>query len=74
MTATLNSRFKVCSDRFKESIILDCAELDEIKGEATYVLKVSKYLEVKGFNILGIGMGDKCYHIISDTFEPLKTK
>jgi hypothetical protein len=74
MTNKLNSRFKVCSDRFKQSIIVDRAELDKIVGEATYIYKIAKYLEGKGFNILGVGMGDKCHHILSDTFEPLKTK
>jgi hypothetical protein len=72
MTAKLDARFKVYSERFKQYIVINCSTLDEITGEYSYVLKIAKHLETLGYNILGIGGGDDCNYVISDTFEPLK--
>lgn len=74
MTATLNTRFKVTSDRFKQSVLFNTDELDEKhKYIPTYLMKIAKKLEEKGFNIVGMGNGDHCNYIISDTLEPLNT-
>ena len=74
MTRKLLGRFKICSDRFKQSIVIDTDTLTDEYPQCSLIMAVAQVLKKKGFNILGMGNGDGCDYLITDTFEPLKTK
>lgn len=67
---TLPARVKVISERFKESatFTFDTAYGNDTCEQAEYWLKKN------GFNIIGHAEGKDHYYLISDTFEPLKSK
>jgi hypothetical protein len=62
-TQTKNSRIKIHSARFKETIFISFGHPFD---------SATKYLKSKGFHIVGTGYDDNSVVIITDTFEPLK--
>lgn len=70
MTATLPSRTRVYSERFKQFITLsnNDSKFDNCRdAQERAVLE----LKQRGFNIVAIGEGVTCMYVISDTFKPL---
>jgi hypothetical protein len=73
-TRILNGRFKIISDRFKQSYIITRDSLyTSLHGDSTYLICIASKLQSEGFNVLGMGNGDGCDYLITDTFQPLKT-
>ncbi len=61
---------RLLTERFKQIIILP---YDNEAGSNNPLLETAeKYLEGKGFEIIGAGMTKKGYAIITNTFKPLK--
>ena len=61
------SRVKITSDRFEQSVTIPYDyEENTIAGMA------QKYLESKGFELVGLGEAKKGYILVSSTFKPLE--
>lgn len=71
-TRTLGGRFKVCSDRFKQSIVISADSLADAYPLVSAIMGVALILEKQGYNVLGMGNGDNCNYLLTDTFQPLK--
>jgi hypothetical protein len=70
MTNTRPAMVKLTSERFKESITIP---FTNEPGESLPEIETAeKWLTENNFDIIGHGQGKDCYHIITDTFEPLK--
>lgn len=70
-TNTQGLRVKITSQRFKQSVTIPW---DNEAGEMLHCTDVAKkWLQSKGFDIVGQGEGNSDYdYIITNTFEPLK--
>jgi len=63
------SRIRLTSERFHDSIILD----SDNDYETTYE-QAEMYLVWHGHNVVGHAEGKDYMYVISETFEPLKSK
>jgi hypothetical protein len=71
-TQKLLGRFKICSDRFKQSIVIDIDTIGDEYPQCSAIMGIAHILEKQGYNVLGMGNGNGCNYLITDTFEPLK--
>lgn len=67
----LYNRVRIKSQRFKQSVLIPW---NNEPGEISKAIEVAeKWLQSKGFDIVGQGEGNADYdYIITNTFEPLK--
>lgn len=68
-TNTKPSRYKLISERFKQSVICSYGADQSFNSSLEYAADKLKNM---GFVIIGQAEGKDCDYLISNTFEPLK--
>jgi len=68
-TNTKPARYKIVSERFKQSIICSYGANQNFDSSLLYAIDT---LQNKGFNVIGKAEGKDCDYIISNTFKQIK--
>lgn len=69
VTSHKPARMKIRSERFKQTVMLGWTDFESPHIEEN----CKQYLQEQGFNIVGVGEGEGCMYVFSDTFKPLIT-